>query len=166
MTTKPPSQASLRRRTPPAESALTVPTLLPLWRRIHQEFILHSQRWGLPPMVYMALVYLYTTHPDEAEPAIMAQAIFSPRQTVTSILNTLERQKLATRKAHPHDRRRVQIHLTAKGQRLAHDILQGLIEFETAAMQVLAPQKVPALLKDLNRYADALVALNDREAQT
>ncbi|NLB66004.1 MAG: winged helix-turn-helix transcriptional regulator [Lentisphaerae bacterium] len=165
MTSTPPSHARLRRRAPSTERTLNVPTLLPLWQRIHQEFILHSQRWGLPPKVYMALVYLYT-NPGEAEPAMIAQAIFAPRQTVTSVLNTLERQQLATREAHPHDLRRMQIRLTAKGQRLAHDILQNLIEFETAALQVLAQHKVPALLKDLNRYADALVAQNDRAAQT
>lgn len=65
--------------------------MLPLWRRIYQEFMIRSQGWGLPSNTSMVLLHLHV-HPDESEPAAMAEANFIPRQTATFILDTLERK--------------------------------------------------------------------------
>ena len=49
----------------------------------------------------------------------MATANYFPRQTVTFILDTLEKNGLAVRKPHPNDRRRKRVQLTPKGKQLA-----------------------------------------------
>lgn len=136
--------------------------MLPLWRRIYQEFMIRSQGWGLPSNTSMALLHLHV-HPDESEPAAMAEANFIPRQTVTFILDTLERKKLATRRPHPNDRRRKRVQLTAKGHRLAKEIIHDLVQFETSALQAIELPKVEALREVLTRYADALTEQNNLE---
>ena len=136
--------------------------MLPLWRRIYQEFMIRSQGWGLPSNTSMVLLHLHV-HPDESEPAAMAEANFIPRQTATFILDTLERKKLATRQPHPNDRRRKRVQLTAKGHKLAEKIIHDLLQFETTALQVVEFSKVEALREVLTRYADALAEQNTLE---
>lgn len=158
MTTPPPS-SPLPPQGRPSLDGLPSNGMLPLWRRIYQEFMIRSQRWDLPSNTCLALMHLHV-HPEESEPAAMAEANFIPRQTATFILDTLEREKLATRRPHPNDRRRKRVQLTAKGHRLAEKIIHDLLQFETSALRAIEFSKVEALREVLSRYADALAEQN------
>lgn len=164
--TKPlPSSPPPSRQNLPASTEFPYRGMLPLWRRIYQEFMIRSQRWGLPSNTCLALVHLHV-HPEDSEPATMAEATFIPRQTATFVLDTLERKKLATRHPHPNDRRRKRVQLTAKGHRLAEEIIHDLLKFETSALQVIELSKVEALREVLTRYADALTEQNNLEMKS
>jgi DNA-binding MarR family transcriptional regulator len=157
--TKPQPVFPLRRDFHPSEQ-LPATSILPLWRRIHQEFMIRSQLYQLPANVCMVLMHLHL-HPEDSEPAAMAAANHFPRQTVTFLLDTLERKGLAIRKPHPNDRRRKRVQLTPKGQRLADTMFQDVVRFESTALRKIEDVDIHRLQSFLTRYADALAAQND-----
>ena len=154
-----------RRRNCPLPAGLPATSILPLWRRIHQEFMLRSQLYGLPANVCMVLMHLHL-HPEDSEPAAMAAANYFPRQTVTFILDTLEKKGLAARKPHPNDRRRKRVRLTPKGRQLADRMFREIVRFESAALAQIEDVDIHRLQAFLTRYADALAAQNDRDLKT
>ena len=165
MTTPHPHPEFIRRMPCSPPKGLPAGSMLPLWRRIHQELMLRGQKWGLPTNVAMVLVHLHL-HPEDSEPAAMAAANYFPRQTITFILDMLEREDLAARKPHPNDRRRKIVTLTPKGKAKAEEMLQGLIAFESAALRTIEDVDLPRLPSFLARYADALAAQNDIDLKT
>ena len=130
-------------------------SMLPLWRRINVAFIRHGQRWQLPTGLLLVLIGLHR-HPETDEPAGIARLHSFPRQTTTFILDALEKRRLAVRRPHPHDRRRKQVRLTAKGDALGADILEDLHRFEARALSALRATEIAAARRFLTRYADAL----------
>lgn len=140
----------------PAES------MLPLWRRIHGEFLMFGQQWGLPPGVAIILLGLHR-HPELAEPAVIAKSHYLPRQTTTFLLDSLERRNLAVRKPHPSDRRRKIVHLTAKGHAQAAVMIRELLQFEAKALKELNTQDLAGTKRLLTQYADALARANQRQ---
>ena len=162
----PNSQPDFLRRCefPPPEN-LPATSILPLWRRIHQEFMFRSQLYDLPANACMVLVHLHL-HPGDSEPAAMAAANYFPRQTVTFILDTLEDKGLAVRKPHPNDRRRKLVQLTQKGKALADRMFQDIIHFESEALKKIEDVDIHRLQSFLTRYADALAAQNDHDLKT
>lgn len=140
-------------------------SMLPLWRRIHQELMIRAQKWKLPPNVCMVLMHLHL-HPEDSEPAAVAAANHFPRQTVTFLLDALEKQGLASRKPHPNDRRRKRVQLTPKGQHLAETMFQDVVRFESAALRSIDDVDMDRLRNFLVRYADALAAQNDIDLKT
>ena len=154
-----------RRRHCPLPAGLPATSILPLWRRIHQEFMLRAQLYRLPANVCMVLFHLHL-HPEDSEPAAVAAANYFPRQTVTFILDALEKKGLAVRKPHPNDRRRKLVQLTPKGKQLAERMFRELVRFESAALAKIEDVDIHRLQSFLTRYADALAAQNDRDLKT
>ena len=155
----------LRRRDFPPPEELPATSILPLWRRIDQEFMIRSQLYDLPANACMVLMHLHL-HPEDSEPAAMAAANYFPRQTVTFILDTLEKKGLAVRKPHPNDRRRKRVRLTPKGRQLADRMFREIVRFESAALEKIEDVDIHRLQSFLTRYADALAAQNDRDLKT
>ena len=154
-----------RRRECPPPAGMPAGSMLPLWRRVHQELMIRGQKWGLPINAAMVLVHLHL-HPEDSEPAAMAAANYFPRQTITFILDQLERKGLAVRKPHPNDRRRKLVVLTFKGEKKAEEMVRGMIAFESAALRTIEDVDIPRLQSFLTRYADALAAQNDADLKT
>ena len=151
-----------RRRNFRLPVGLPVSSMLPLWRRVHQEFMLRSQKWDLPTNASMVLVHLHL-HPEDSEPATVAASNYFPRQTVTFILDLLEKKGLAVRRPHPKDRRRKLVQLTLKGKKKADAMFQDMVRFESAALKTIADVNIPHLQSFLANYANALAAQNDRD---
>lgn len=138
-------------------------TLLPLLSRIFQEMTLRSiRKWGLQPNVCIVLGHLHCD-PHMAEPAEIAHAARLPRQTMTFVLDILEKRGLARRKPHPSDRRRKIVQLTAKGQRLAQQVLDDMIQVETAALGGISTADADVVRSLMFRYAVAICDQNDRQ---
>lgn len=140
-------------------------SMLPLWRRIHQELMIRGQKWKIPTNVAMVLVHLHL-HPEDSEPASTATATYFPRQTITFILDNLEREGLAVRQPHPNDRRRKLVLLTPKGKAKAEAMIQDMVAFESAALRTIKDVDLPRLQSFLTRYADALAAQNDLDLKS
>jgi DNA-binding MarR family transcriptional regulator len=156
-----PSRNPIRPAAPPA---LPAASLLPLWRRIHGEFVLHSQTWALPTSVSFILVGLHL-HPELSEPAVIAKSNYLPRQTTTFILDSLEKDKLAVRKPHPNDRRRKIVQITPKGRAMAAIMVKDMLLFEAKALKTLDTNDFATAKRLLTQYADALALANERKAR-
>jgi DNA-binding MarR family transcriptional regulator len=136
-------------------------SMLPLWRRINGEFFLHGHKWNMSPGLAMILIGLHR-RPDVAEPSLIAQTHYLPRQTTTFLLDTLEKKGLAARKSHPTDRRRKIVQITPKGAKLAAAMFRDLLEFEAAALKELDATDLAEAKRLLTQYADALALINQR----
>ena len=160
----PPTHHPLRRDCHPHDQ-VPATSMLPLWRRVHQELMIRGQKWNIPTNVAMVLVHLHL-HPEGSEPAAVAAANYFPRQTITFILDLLEREGLAVRRPHPNDRRRKLVVPTSKGKAKAEEMVRDMIAFESAALRTIEDVDLPRLHSFLTRYADALAAQNDRDLKT
>lgn len=139
--------------------AVPASSMLPLWRSIHQEFTTRAQKWNLPVNASMTLVHLHV-HPEDGEPALLAELTHFPRQTMTFVLDALEERGLVRRVAHPSDRRRKRIEVTREGRTLGARMFKDLLAFEAIALAAI-PSGSHDLFKHLvGCYADALARHN------
>lgn len=136
-------------------------SLLLSLRQIGHEYAYRMSQWGIPVHVTGTLLDVYVD-PENAEPSLLAcsRAVKVPRQTMTFILDYLEKRKLVKRIPHPVDRRRKQIRLTPKGLVLAKKIYEDILGFESRALQVINSKQRPAIRAAIDCYIEALVAEN------
>ncbi len=142
-------------------NGVTLPatSMLPVWRTIYSAMVGHLNQSGLPFSVAGATIHLYV-HPEDAEPARLADAIYIPRQSMTFTLDALERQGLATRTPHPEDRRKKIIVLSSKGQALAKTLLDKLLLFETQAFNNFSEKERTQLKTLAEKMAEQMTQLN------
>lgn len=139
-------------------------SFLPLYRRVNQAMAVRLARSGLPVTSAATLLHLHTT-PDDSEPSRLADEFHAPRQTMTFILDALERMELARRTPHPVDRRKKVIELTSKGRRLAQSILDDLLLFEAkAAAATFSPSELETFRAFVVKFAKALEQQNNATA--
>ena len=136
-------------------------SLLPFLQRIVHAYAWRIFHWGLPLEKAYALFHLHT-HPDLASPAQIAGACCIPRQTMTALLDSLEKDGLAVRTPHPTDRRKKVVKVTAKGARTAEAAIHDLLAIEKAAMNVIEPELLPKIRSLLEAYTAELEGLNGR----
>ena len=86
---------------------------------------------------------------DDMEPAQIADEVLIPRQTITSILDKLEKARLVVRTDHPTDRRRKVIRLTQTGFEKACDVWNDLDVYETQIKDAFTKREIE-LYKRLN----------------
>lgn len=137
-------------------------SMLPLWRSIHQSFMTRSQSWGLPTNASMVLLHLHV-HPEDGEPALLAELTYFSRQTMTFTLDNLEKRGLTRRLPHPSDRRRKRIELTPAGEALSVKMLKDLLTYEAHALATIPADQIEYFKKCLASYANALAQQNEPE---
>lgn len=115
--------------------------------------------WGLPLPLSSTLLEA-RLNPGEAEPARLAEFAQIPRQTMTTMLDSMERNGLLRRTPHPADRRRKIVRLTPEGEALADEIFADIVQFEQRAMDVVQPGQLPELRRLLESYTSMLDELN------
>ena len=86
---------------------------------------------------------------DDMEPAQIADEVLIPRQTITSILDKLEKARLVVRTDHPTDRRRKVIRLTQTGFEKACEVWNDLDVYETQIKDAFTKREIE-LYKRLN----------------
>ena len=147
------------------DSTLFGGSFLPLLYRVLHECTRRFQnRWNLPLPLVMVLMEI-AKRDDRAEPALLAEALCIPRQTMTSLLDMLEKRGLARRLPHPADRRRKTLRLTPEGLRLSEAIVSDALRFEASAIRA-ATQDPAELLRFRDavlRYIDVLATQNDAD---
>jgi DNA-binding MarR family transcriptional regulator len=89
------------------------------------------------------------------EPRALARLAAVTRASISSVLNTLERNELVERRRESPDRRVVTVLLTAKGRRAVATAFRGHHERERAWLEVLTPGEVDTLAQLLHRLVAA-----------
>ncbi len=80
-----------------------------------------------PRNILEVLMYLHKGE-NVCEPAAIADTLYVPRQTMTSLIDTMVKKELVTREPHKSDRRRIQIVITEKGREVAKEFRNKIIE--------------------------------------
>ncbi|MGI6390119.1 MAG: MarR family winged helix-turn-helix transcriptional regulator [Kiritimatiellia bacterium] len=104
-----------------------------VFHKLARQVNLFLLKWGVPLNTYMLLDYL-DCHREHAEAAEAADELTIPRQTVTALLDGLEKQGLVTRLPHPQDRRRKIIRLTRRGLDKVKRLKAEIHAVETSAL--------------------------------
>lgn len=146
---------------PNTRQEITLPptSMLPVWRAIDRAIVARLSKWGMPFSVAAAALHLYV-HPEDAEPARLAEAIYIPRQSMTFTLDALERLGLAARTPHPEDRRKKSIVLSPKGQKIAKKMLDDMLLFESTAFEIFPIEERLHLKTLCEKLSETLIQLN------
>jgi DNA-binding MarR family transcriptional regulator len=135
-------------------------SLMPVWRVIHQAFAERVSGHGLAASMAMALLRLHADS-ESGEPTRLADQICLPRQTMTFVLDDLEKRKLIKRQQHPEDRRRIQLLLTTKGKAKAQEIRDDILEFERQVeRQTFSNEQALAFRAAVVALAETITNLN------
>jgi DNA-binding MarR family transcriptional regulator len=97
-------------------------------------------------------------HPEGVEPAVLADETKLLRQSMTVVLNDLEKQGLVIREFHPTDRRKKMIKLTYEGQKVCKEILDTIAQCELEALSELGEEDQHQLFLLNTRFCQGLVS--------
>lgn len=106
---------------------------------------------------YRCLCYLYE-RPGGAEPSRLADGLLILRQTVTSIVDSLQKRGYAERVPHPTDRRRILVRLTADGSAVTEQALEISGEYHSRICACFTEEE----LKTYINMQDRVVRVRDR----
>lgn len=116
------------------------------WRLTDAAYNTLLKRWDLNLNAYF-LLRLLRDNPDGVEPAVIADKISVLRQTVTVLLNELEKRDYILRQASKLDHRRKKIVLTGSGRRFADQLCGEIMEIEREALSVFTPEEQETLFR-------------------
>ena len=138
--------------------------LLALWWKADHIYCTILQKWRLPLNSLWTLeALLSSSGPDE--PARLADHLNIPRQTMTIILDSLERRGVIRREAHPTDRRRKRIRLTETGRAFANEVSTDVNAIEVEAMSRLPAAEQRAFVDLSRKFYDALKTAGEQFRQ-
>lgn len=96
---------------------------------------------------------------DGIEPSMISDSLFMPRQTMTSLLDQLEKNGLILRERSLTDRRRINLALTEKGKETIVGILKELAVHENGIINDISREKM-AVFNEI--YAEMVTGLKRR----
>ncbi len=94
------------------------------------------------PRTETEVLVLVWENPDDAEPARLAEKLRVSRQSMTGILDKLERARCLERAGHPSDRRRKSIRLLPKGRAVVRDFVGAILRHEAALFETRSESEV------------------------
>ncbi len=97
------------------------------------------QRRGLSYPQFIVLDAVLRS-PEGTEPTALAEAFFMPKQTITGLLDQLERAGFVRREADGADRRRTRIRILPAGESFASRIISELDQCEQAVIAAIPPE--------------------------
>ena len=133
---------------------------------IHREWSMIVHRWVRvihaiflrlkTPMTPIKVLLYLKLFQNDVEPSVIADFICVPRQTMTSILDGMEKDGLIVRLEHPSDRRRKLVRFARKGSALAERALKEIRRHEAQAMAALTPGELSSMLASMRKFSEAL----------
>jgi DNA-binding MarR family transcriptional regulator len=125
---------------PPPEPLASAPGFLLSWngQRTAQLFAAALEPLGLRPP-HFGLLTLIDAHPGLAQQELVDRSLIDPSSMV-AVIDELEELGLAERRAHPSDRRKHAVHLTASGHRTLERARNVAME---TAKEMFAPLSDP-----------------------
>lgn len=128
--------------------------LFDLWGKFDKIYFKLLQKRNLSYNAYLVLEELLL-YPDGLEPAVLADRLNIPRQTMTFVLDHLEKDEYLNRLPHPVDRRKKLIRLSSSGLELANAVSGDILERECRAMRSLSIEEQETLLRIYDKLSAA-----------
>ena len=111
--------------------------------------------------VFRVLSYLLM-NPGSATPSQIADDLMIPRQSMTNILDGLEKRKLVCREIDPEDRRRIRVKLLPEGEKLGVELLGVEDEFLVRMGKYISDEERRTFrILEKKMYDAKVSALND-----
>lgn len=104
------------------------------------------------PEQFAVLVLLSVS--DGLSQNAVAEYVLKDDATITRILDSLEKKKLAVRKRAPHDRRSNLAYLTPRGRELAEKMLVEVREFNVSLLKGIDSEKVKVVFEVLEKLRE------------
>jgi DNA-binding MarR family transcriptional regulator len=105
----------------------------------------------------------------EMTPSEIAESVFREKNTITAVLNSLEREGVVNREPSPNDRRSVRVVITDKGWNEANRLNPVAQEMSRKALSCLEKERVEELVETMRTIRESLlpgVSRNGRVAAT
>ena len=143
-----------------------VSPLLAEWKRVRRKLLLiykdmvdnigwNRSRSALDVMLYLHLIK------NNATPSEIADFLYLPRQTMTSIIDSIEKKGDVKCIPDPGDRRSKRVVLELQGRRRIKEFEMHIRSHESAAVAKVGSDKVMKMLETMNKLCDALAESSD-----
>jgi MarR family transcriptional regulator, lower aerobic nicotinate degradation pathway regulator len=138
---------------PPPEPLASAPGFLLSWngQRTSHQFAAALEPLGLRPH-HFGVLTLIQSHPGCAQQELVDRSLIDPSSMV-AVIDELEELGLAERRAHPGDRRKHAVHLTAGGRRTLERAREVAIETAKRTFAPLSASEVETLRGLLRKLA-------------
>jgi len=138
---------------PPPEPLASAPGFLLSWngQRTAHRFAAALEPLGLRPH-HFGVLTLIDSHPGCAQQELVDRSLIDPSSMV-AVIDELEELGLAERRAHPGDRRKHAVHLTAGGRRTLERAREVAIETAKRTFAPLSASEVETLRGLLRKLA-------------
>lgn len=138
---------------PPPEPLASAPGFLLSWngQRTAHVFATTLEPLGLRPP-HFGVLTLIDSHPGCAQQELVDRSLIDPSSMV-AVIDELEELGLAERRAHPGDRRKHAVHLTASGQQTLQQARKLAIETAKEMFAPLSAEEVETLRVLLRKLA-------------
>ena len=123
---------------------------------IRRQYDIFLQPHGLTYSQFSILDHLYTDAPEGDSPSVIADTYSISRQTMTGLLDKLEKDGLVERKNHEEDRRKKIIVLSDKGVKYCQSFLDSLHQTEQKCFSSLSEYEQVQLNVLTQRVVDGL----------
>ena len=133
------------------------PLLRSAWYSLNQAFrrrLLHA-RLDITPDQFTVLRWLNECGPDGVSQRQLSDLMTSDPNTIASVLNRMERNKLLARKRHESDRRANRIRITAAGKRTYTKARKIAVDLQSEVLTALPAKQRDRFLESLSLVADA-----------
>lgn len=124
------------------------------------------EKWAARRGVTFNMLNILTLLDDEGVPLAQAELcrrLHLSKQTVASVVDSLEKRGLALRRASETDRRTREVCLTGEGRAAARALSEALRRFERRAFAMLPPEERHALVEASCRLQQSMAAALEEE---
>ncbi|MNZ79365.1 putative HTH-type transcriptional regulator [compost metagenome] len=110
------------------------------------------------------VLYLIQEYPDQCTQRFICEKLLYPKQTVNTILDSLEKKGYIFKQVAKHDKRNKNILLTEAGQKYADRILSDMLRLEETAFLNMNPDERNSMLRGERVFLEQLtLTLNTLE---
>jgi DNA-binding MarR family transcriptional regulator len=138
------------------------PLLRRAWYSLNQTFRHRVAHLGITPDQYSILRWLYEGDERGLTQQSITDLMASDPNTITSILQRMEKSGHITRHSHETDKRARRVRIEEEGRRVFEQGRELAIELQRRILSVLPSARQDAFLRDLEKVADACLQAHEK----
>jgi DNA-binding MarR family transcriptional regulator len=137
------------------------PLLRRAWYSLNQTFRQRIAHLGVTPDQYSILRWLHEGDPRGLTQQTIADLMASDPNTITSILQRMEKAGMISRHRHESDRRARRVRVEVEGRRVFNSAFEIAKSLQAQILDSLPASRRTTFLRDLESVADACMAANE-----